>query len=133
MQKEIDKLAWLYLQNGKLLCARSKGKTLFYIPGGKRELGESDQQALIREIKEEVSVDLVSETICYAGSFSALADGKDDNIKVKLTCYFADYQGELSPDAEIAELAFLSYQDRKHCSLAANKVFEWLKEHALLE
>ena len=32
MKKEIDKLAWLYIRDGKLLTVRSKSKELFYIP-----------------------------------------------------------------------------------------------------
>ena len=43
-------------QPGKLLVARSKGKALFYIPGGKRDEGESDHETLCREIDEELDV-----------------------------------------------------------------------------
>jgi len=130
--KKIDKLAWLYIHEGKLLNARSKGKTLFYLPGGKREQGESDEQALIREIKEEVSVELIADSIKYAGTFEAQADGKDDGVIVELTCYFADYQGELSPDAEIEEIAFIGYEDKSRCSLGAIKVMQWLKGQGLV-
>ena len=91
MHKEIDKLAWLYIQDGRLLSARSKNKTLFYLPGGKREVGESDEQALIREIKEEISVNLIPNSIQYVETFSAPADGKSSDTIVKLTCYFADF------------------------------------------
>ncbi|MFA0122432.1 NUDIX hydrolase, partial [Vibrio sp. 10N.261.48.A2] len=45
MHKVIDKLAWIFIKDGKLLMVRSKGKELFYLPGGKREAGESDEQA----------------------------------------------------------------------------------------
>lgn len=55
----IDKLALLYIEDGKLLCSMSHGKDTCYIPGGKREAGESDEQALRREIMEELSVELV--------------------------------------------------------------------------
>jgi 8-oxo-dGTP diphosphatase len=48
----IDKLAWIYIENKHLLSTRSKGKDTYYIPRGKRELGETDQEALLREIKE---------------------------------------------------------------------------------
>ena len=47
MNKVIDKLAWIFIEDGKLLMVRSKGKELFYLPGGKREAGESDEQALV--------------------------------------------------------------------------------------
>jgi len=130
--KEIDKLAWLHIKNEKLLVARSKGKSLFYIPGGKRELGELDNEALIREIKEEVSVNLFSDSIKYAGTFKAVADGKSENIIVKLTCYFADYQGKLKPDAEIEEIAYVSYVDKAKCSEGTVVIIEWLHEHGLI-
>ncbi|WP_230406062.1 NUDIX hydrolase, partial [Plesiomonas shigelloides] len=83
----IDKLAWILIRDGKLLTVRSKGKSLFYLPGGKREAGESDEQALLREIKEELDVDLIPETIKYIGTFEAQADGKSEGVTVKLTCY----------------------------------------------
>lgn len=132
MKKEIDKLAWLFIQDGKLLSARSKNKELFYIPGGKREAGESDEQALIREIKEEISVDLIPNSIKYAETFKALADGKNDETIVKLTCYFAEFNGELSPDAEIEEIDFISYQNKSLCSVGSIKVMDWLKNQNLL-
>lgn len=60
MQKSyIDKLAYIYLKDGKVLITLSHGKDTWYIPGGKREAGESDQEALTREVKEELNVDLV--------------------------------------------------------------------------
>lgn len=132
MSKEIDKLAWLYIENGKLLCARSINKTLFYLPGGKREIGESDEQALIREIREEISVDLIPSSIKYAQTIHAKADGKSSDTIVKLTCYFADFNGELSPDAEIAEIDFIDYENKARCSLGSIKVMEWLKSQNLL-
>lgn len=133
MIKEIDKLAWLYIRDGKLLTARSKGKDLFYIPGGKREAGESDEQALIREIKEEISVELLPSSIKYADIFKAHADGKNGDVVVKLTCYYADYVGELTPDAEIEEIAFVCYDDKHLCSLASIQAMEWLKAKDLIK
>lgn len=39
----IDKLAYIYIKDRKVLSTLSKGKDVWYIPGGKREEGESDQ------------------------------------------------------------------------------------------
>lgn len=52
----IDKIAWIRLESGKILSTRSHGKDVYYIPGGKREPGETDIQTLIREIHEELAV-----------------------------------------------------------------------------
>jgi len=133
MKKEIDKLAWLHIKDGQLLGARSKDKTHFYTPGGKRELGESDEQALIREIKEEISIDLIASSINYAATFKAPADDKEDGIIVKLTCYFADFEGELKENSEIEEIRFINYQHRSDFSLGGIKVMEWLKEQNLIQ
>lgn len=47
MQKTyMDKIAFIELEDGKVLETLSKGKDTWYIPGGKRIQGESDEQAL---------------------------------------------------------------------------------------
>jgi len=130
--KEIDKLAFLYVKERKLLMARSINKDLFYIPGGKREVGESDEQALIREIKEEISVDIIPSSIKYAKTFLAKADGKEANIMVKLTCYFANFESDLHPDAEIEEIRFLDSKEKLLCSKASILVLDYLKSKKLI-
>lgn len=132
MNKVIDKLAWVLIRNGKLLTVRSKGKELFYLPGGKRELGETDEQALVREINEELSVELVANSIKYMDTFIAQADGKAAGVSVKLTCYFSEYTGTLQPDAEIEELKFVGSNDESECSLATIVALKWLEKNALL-
>lgn len=129
----IDKLAWLRIENRKLLCARSKGKDTFYSPGGKRELGESDQEALIREIQEEVTVALIPASIQFANQFSAQADGKPAGVMVVMTCYFADYTGILTPAAEIEELAWFSTAERNRCSLVTGHIMDWLLAADLID
>ena len=133
MKKIIDKLAWLYVRGGKLLAARSKNRALYYIPGGKRELGESDEQALVREVKEEISVNLIVDSIKYVATFEAQADGKEEGVIVKLTCYFAEFEGELNPNSEIEEIKFIDYKNRSDFSIGGIKVMEWLKERDLIK
>ena len=72
----IDKLALILIRNRKQLVARSKGKQIYFTPGGKREAGETDIQALVRECKEELTVDLIPRTIQSYGVFQAQAYGK---------------------------------------------------------
>jgi 8-oxo-dGTP diphosphatase len=52
----IDKIAWIRLADGKILSTRSRGKDVYYLPGGKREPGETDVQTLVREVREELDV-----------------------------------------------------------------------------
>ena len=55
--KVIDKVAWILVRDGRVLSTRSRGKSVWYIPGGKREAGESDLETLARlaQIKSELS------------------------------------------------------------------------------
>jgi 8-oxo-dGTP pyrophosphatase MutT (NUDIX family) len=130
---EIDKLAWLCIKDKKFLGARSKNKTTYYIPGGKREPGETDQAALIREIKEELSVDLITTSIEYVGTFKAQADGKPEGTVVKITCYRGEYAGDIKADAEIEEVKWLSSKDREECSLVTQIILDWLKSQMMIE
>ena len=131
--KLIDKLAWIHINNKKILSTRSKGKTKFYIPGGKREQGESDETALIREIKEELTVDLIPSTIQFMGNFQAQADSHPDGIQVLMQCYFADFKGQLKVAAEIEEMAWLTNDDRDKISPVDQLIFDYLFEKGLLE
>lgn len=133
MSKIIDKIAWIYIQNGRVLGARSQGKELCYLPGGKREPGETDEETLIREIKEELSVDILPESISYVGTFEAQADGKSEGVVVKMTCYAAEFTGELRPDSEIAELVWLTSQDGDRVSRVSQIILDQLhKENRLM-
>ncbi|WP_433942906.1 NUDIX hydrolase [Paenibacillus sp. SN-8-1] len=122
----IDKIAWIHVNNGQILCARSKGQESYYLPGGKRDPGESDQDTLIREIEEELSVQIEQDTIHFFGTFEARAHGKSEDITVKMTCYTADFSGILRPASEIEELAWLNYKDLHLVSQVSQLIFEQL-------
>jgi len=130
--KMIDKLAWIEIKNGKILSTKSYGKEKYYIPGGKREDGESDIQALTREISEELQVQLIPESIRYMGTFEAQADSHPEGILVKMTCYRAEYTGELKASAEIERMEWLSYSDLNSVSAVDKIIFKQLKEQGEL-
>ena len=128
----IDKLAWVRIEDGRMLCARSRGKDAWFLPGGKREAGESDAAALAREIEEELSVKLRVDTLELLGTFEAQAHGQPEGVNVRMTCFTGDYDGELQPSAEIDEIAWMSVTDRPRLSLVAQIIMDWLVERELL-
>ncbi|APR78882.1 NTP pyrophosphohydrolase including oxidative damage repair enzyme [Minicystis rosea] len=130
---EIDKLAWIHIRDKRLLGARSRGKSTYYLPGGKREPGESDEAALTREIKEELSIDLVPGSLRYIHTFRAQADGKPEGTQVKMTCYEADFRGEPVPAAEIEELRWLSHADVVRASAVTKIILDWLAANGSIE
>ncbi|EEB44992.1 hydrolase, NUDIX family [Providencia alcalifaciens DSM 30120] len=131
--KIIDKLGLITVQNGKVAMVRSHNKTLFYIPGGKREHGETDQQALSREVDEELTLTLHPDSIQFYGEFVGLADGKQNGTQVCIRCYQANYDGTPQPAAEIAELAWLDSTDADRCSTTAIEILKQLKADNLIQ
>ena len=129
---EIDKIAYIRLKDGQILSTRSKGKTAFYIPGGKREAMESDLETLIREVKEELDVRIIADSVKYMGTFIAQADSHPQGVSVKMTCYFADYEGVLKASSEIEEIKWLNYRDMDLVSHVDKKIFSFLKSKGML-
>ncbi|PRY16406.1 ADP-ribose pyrophosphatase YjhB (NUDIX family) [Pontibacter ummariensis] len=129
----IDKLAWIEIRERKILSTRSKGKDTYYIPGGKREAGESDQEALLREIQEELNVNLDAESLQFFGVHEAQAHGHPEGVMVKMQCYTGRYQGEVLASAEIAEVVWLRYQDRDKISPVDKLIFDDLKQKGLID
>ena len=122
----IDKIAWIRLEGGKILSTRSRGKDIYYLPGGKRELAETDVQALVREVREELDVEIIPGSATHAGTFEAQAHGHARDISVRMTCYTADYQGTLTPSSEVEELIWLTYADRNRVSPVDQLIFDHL-------
>lgn len=108
----IDKLAFLYFKEKQILMTLSKGKDTYYIPGGKRERAETDEQALTREVKEELTVKIIPKTIKHYGTFKAQAHGKAEGTIVRMTCYTAEFEGQLKASSEIQDLAYYTYSQR---------------------
>ena len=128
----IDKIAYLYLSDGKILSSRSKGKDTWYIPGGKREGTETDIETLVREIKEELSVNIKPETAKLYGVFEAQAHGHAEGVVVRMTCYTAEFKGELIAASEIEELRWLTSSDQDIISPVDKLIFSDLKSKGLL-
>lgn len=128
----IDTVAWVRIQGGRILCARPRGKDVFYVPGGKREGAESDLETLVREIKEELTVLLDPKTVAHAGTYEAGAPGLPDGTMVRMACYTAEYQGDLMPSREIEEMAWFSYADRDLVPPVDQMLFDDLKAGGVL-
>ena len=50
------RVAAVILNGGKLLAMRDEYSPYYYLPGGRVKLGETAEQAVIREIQEELHV-----------------------------------------------------------------------------
>jgi len=63
--KQIEVVAAIIIKDAKILCVQRKESKLPYIskkyefPGGKMEPGETREETIIREIKEELDIDII--------------------------------------------------------------------------
>ena len=133
MSSIIDKVAWLEIQDRKVLVARSYGKDKYYIPGGKREGGETDPQTLVREIEEELNVQLQAESLEFAGFFKAQAHGHTEGITVHMQCYYGKYEGTISPSSEIESFAWMNRDQMDQVSFVDRIIFNWLAEKGRID
>lgn len=128
----IDKSAWIHLENGRLLSTRSRGRDAYYVPGGKPEPGESRLETLVREIREELTVEIDPGTARLYGVFEAQAHSHPDGVLVRMACYFAEHAGEIRPAAEIEEIVWLTAADIGSVSPVDQMVMRQLQDDGLL-
>jgi len=109
----IDKVGGIIIKNKKVLVVRKKTKENFpefIIPGGKREIGETDVETLQREIQEEVNLKVVKAE--YVDEYEDIAIFEKIPIVVKV--YLCEVEGEVNIDNEIKEFCWIDKDYKKN-------------------
>lgn len=107
--KTYNVVAAIILKDGKVLCSQrgyGEFKDKWEFPGGKIEQGETETEALIREIKEELGADIKVE--------DHLCDVHYDypSFHLDMHCYICFLLSDLHPDKEIEEAnVFVSFNE----------------------
>jgi 8-oxo-dGTP diphosphatase len=104
-------VGWVHIRRRRLLAVRSAASDRFYLPGGKPEAGETLEEALEREIREELAIDLVHVQLLF--TVTAPAYGLQPPTALTMHCYGGDPRGRPQPGGEIAELAWLGPNDKR--------------------
>ena len=78
--KIIQTAGLIVIKEGRLLLAYSRHKKAWYLPGGKLGPEESSLEALFREVKEELSVELKPEDVKAYYHISAPAYGEPGTL-----------------------------------------------------
>lgn len=108
--KEIHKIAAMVIKDNAFLMVRKKGKDIWTNLGGHPEGTETEEVALLREIREEMGCDAI--IIQKLGDFRAPA-AHDDAI-VCLSTYLVELHGDIVfNDPELEEYRYIprNYQD----------------------
>lgn len=133
----MHKSAGIIIKDGALLVLRSKGKDTFYAPGGKLDSGETPEQALCRELQEEVSpLPVKEDALTLFGRFEAPAHDKDGITLVMDVFFVNDYSGEVVASNEIEECQWVDSSNVDGIAISTifrNKVFPSLVEQGLVK
>lgn len=103
------------VRDRKLLMVTARGRDVLYLPGGKVEPGESGSDALVREAREEVSLELAPEQIRPLFTVTEQAHGEPLGRLVEMTLYSADTDDEPRASSEIGSLSWVTTADADRC------------------
>jgi 8-oxo-dGTP pyrophosphatase MutT (NUDIX family) len=133
---KIHKAGGVLIKDRKALAVRShKDKEHFLIPGGKIEKGETHLEALKRELKEELGIEVGDQGVEHIGSFFSLLDTRPGEITVE-AFVVNEWQGEPSPCSEIVEFYWSDSTNSRGIKLGSvfeKQILPWLKERDLID
>lgn len=119
----IVKIGLVDVNDEGLLIVRKEGGRKWILPGGKPEAGESAEDALRREVEEELGcevVDLLPMTVIH----SQAADRPGDTVEVH--CFSGRIVGDPTCAAEIAEFGRLTIDECRDTDDLAASIVEGL-------
>lgn len=133
---DIHKAAGVIIKDRKILVVKSNRNDYFIAPGGKIEIGESPQQALIRELKEELQIVVSDFDLFEFGTFTHPAAGKNDKIVCMEVFIVKNWIGDINPDHEIIQTLWLSSIDPNNIevgSVIKHEIIPRLKASSLID
>jgi mutator protein MutT len=133
---DIYKSSGIIIKDRKVLVERSQGKEFFIHLGGKIEPGETSKQALIRELKEEVRIDVAEDDLELFDQSSAPAANSPE-VDVHMDVYLVKkWAGEITADSEVEELRWITSdvpKDIKVGSIMEHETIPKLKRENLID
>jgi len=117
MKKQIEVVAAVIKKDNKYFAAQRKDEgelaRKWEFPGGKVEKGETPKEALKREIKEELNVEI------KVTEFVTTVVHEYESFIITLHAYYAEYlSGEFKPNEHL-ETKFLTKEEMKDYDFAA--------------
>ncbi|MDR0230280.1 MAG: NUDIX domain-containing protein [Flavobacteriaceae bacterium] len=105
-------------KNNRLLTVRKKTSTYYMMAGGKIELGETPEQALIRELNEELNLIITSKDIKLLGTHTTKAVNEVNTTVTAHIYHLIIDDANIVVSAEIAEAKWLTKENYTETKLA---------------
>lgn len=100
----------IIIKGGKLLMLKGRGYDELWTPGGKIETGESEEDCLKRELKEEIGAKVTG--LSFFKEYSGKSFYHSNRI-TKQKIFIVSISGEIKPGAEIENFIWLAKEDFK--------------------
>ena len=126
----------IVIKDKQLLLAFSNNKQAFYLPGGKADPGETAVDAVIREVFEELNIELSPKQLRFYTHITAPAFGEQNGVVMEQDCYITEIKHEPTPSAEIGELRYFNtaaYQLQPHRPPGVVEVMRRLKQDGIID
>ena len=116
----------LYLANalvtdkdGRMLAVRKKNSIYFQMVGGKIDGDEKPIQALEREFKEEINININLHKVSFLGNYSTKAVNEENTlVNAAIFHVHLNSTNKINIDAEIEELIWVTKEDYKNYQFA---------------
>jgi len=131
--KSYQKYALCIIKNNRLLVQEEVGVTHYILPGGKAKREEGAIQALCREVKNKLGIEVDIASLNFLGIFEDVVEGKPD-YRVKIDLYHGDFHGQLKPGSEVKRIIWFDKNDdwNKLTPVISNKIMPVLVQKGLL-
>lgn len=134
-QKPVPAVAAIILRDGEILLIRRGGEPgagLWSIPGGNVELGETLEEALKREVREETGLEIIVGKLAGVHNLVVREAGRIRFHYVILD-YFADVvSGEMCPASDVTDCRWVRLDELRQYRLTDNLITR-LKEFQIIK
>lgn len=111
----------------------ARARNVLYLPGGKIDPGETPAEALVRECREEITVELDEGSIRNLFTVTVQAHGEPEGRMVAMSLFAATTADEPHPSAEVDSVHWVTSADAARCPPAGALTLARLVELDLID
>ncbi len=117
----------------RVLMVTARGRDVHYMPGGKIDAGETAVEAVIREAREEVSVELDPTSVTPLFIVTTQAHGEPEGRQVEMQLFAATTPDAPRPSSEVDAVHWVTSADSHLCPPAGAETLRRLRALDLID